>query len=244
MIIQLLLLLFFFPYSAAQPPRPLEGLKLRCCTVHEAPIITRDVNKHLNFSGLGMEYFDLLQDRLGFQCKTFQEYSNEDTSFTSFIYYMSNCTRDGEIPPSFTNCTCDIGIAGFGMNEERNGLVQFVQPFLSDPHRVATHVDYTHSKQRSTFFLTAFSFRVWIAVLSLIVLFTFLKMLDRRFSPPDQSYTPLSRDSSTFRRLRHYLLKSKVLFRLRKALMSTRKLISSVPFSKICFILNAFFHHM
>ncbi|CDF33338.1 unnamed protein product [Chondrus crispus] len=46
-------------------------------------------------------------------------------------------------------------------------------------------------------------------------------MLDRRFVPPDESYQPLPRTSSRVRRMKHYLLKSRIPYRLRKALQST-----------------------
>lgn len=112
------------------------------------------------------------------------------------------------------------------------GRADFPADFAADNYRVITHVDNTAKSTGNAFFLTSFSLGVWLAILSLVILFTFLKLLDRRFAPPDENYIPLSRSEKWFQRKKHFLLKSRLFFRLRKAIESTGAFTSEISFEK------------
>lgn len=99
--------------------------------------------------------------------------------------------------------------------------MDFVEEFSNSDYCVITHIDNTSTTTGGAFFLTSFSLTVWIGILGLAATFTFLKLLDQRFSPPENSYEPLSRSENRFRRWRHFVLRSKIPFRLRKATEST-----------------------
>lgn len=147
---------------------------------------------------------------------------------------MERCTtRNGGINSSDPRCKCEIGAAGFGINPERMDRADFVADFATDNYRVITHIDNTATTTGDAFFLTSFGLGVWMAILSLVLLFTFLKLLDRRFAPPDESYTPLPRSECRFKRNKHFLLKSKVFFRLRKAAESTGTSEAVIVYPKI-----------
>lgn len=168
-----------------------------------------------------MQYLNLLQQKLGFNCTTFglfEPSNNSGTSFTAFIYHLNRCSKDGVVPKNDPECQCDIGVAGFGTNEERHPLVDFVFPFLYDHYRVMTHFKNTGIASQGTFFLTSFTRLVWAAIFSIIVLFALLKMMDRRFAPPDHTYTPPANQTG-YQRFKYYILKSRILYRLRKAFM-------------------------
>lgn len=169
-----------------------------------------------------MEYLRLLQDRLGFSCSNFSQYTEPSANsvlFTSFIHRLEKCSRGG-MTLDDPACQCDIGAAGWNINKDRIHRVDFVQPFVFDPYRALTHIDNLNSTAGDAFFLTTFSVSVWASIVALVVIFTFLKMLDRRFAPADDSFIPLSWKYSRFERMKHYLLKSRILYRLRRAMQS------------------------
>lgn len=103
---------------------------------------------------------------------------------------------------------------------ERHGKVDYLHHFYPVEMMALTNIGETYSPIREPFFLIAFTVPVWLAICSLIVLFTFLKLLDVKFSPPPTSYTPLPPSAHLLQKIGHFLLKSKILFRLRKATMS------------------------
>lgn len=136
---------------------------------------------------------------------------------------MESCTTDiGTIRDS-PECSCDMGVGGWMLNRERLGRVDYVTPFVIDGLEVLVHVDSTSSSTRGAFFFTAFTAYVWVSVFALVIVFTFLKLLDRRFAPPDHSYESLPPTEPRFQRVKHFLLKSRIPLRLRKAVQSTRK---------------------
>lgn len=185
------------------------------------------------FDGIGIDYLLHLQEHLGFKCTSILLYNNTEEKgigFTSFIRNMESCTTDAGTIPFSPECSCDIGVGGWMLNRERQGRVDFLPPFVIDGYEVLVHVDSTSSSTGGAFFLTAFSISVWGSVLTLCVVFTFLKLLDRRFAPPDHSFTPLPATESRARRLKHFLLKSQIPLRLRKAVESTRKYPWTGPF--------------
>lgn len=187
-------------------------------------LLTPRQRRQLGYDGIAIEYLQLIQERLGFKCVSFREYedpSANDTLFTSFIYHLDRCARDGIVPDENPACQCDIGIGGWAVNEERLGRVVFLEPFAFDRYRALTHVENNSASGGDAFFLTTFSPGVWGSIAALVVIFTFLKLLDRRFAPGDQPFRPLSREYSRFERAKHYLLKYPILNRLRRATQST-----------------------
>lgn len=108
------------------------------------------------------------------------------------------------------------------LNPDRLGLVDYLPPFAMEAFEVLVHVDNTYPSSGLAFFLTAFSATVWGCLSALFVCFTFLKLLDRRFAPPDESFVPLPPTDPPYRRCKHFLLKSNIPSRLSKALKSTR----------------------
>lgn len=178
---------------------------------------------------MAFDYLAKLGEIVGLRCESVSLYNN-GTGFTKFIHDMYTCTENGVIRNG-TNCKCDIGIAGWMLNEERFGLVDFLPPFMIDEVVVATSIENTSRSSDAVFFLKSFTTPVWLGIGGLIALFTFLKMLDRRFAPPDSSFKPLPKTASRFRRYRQVLLKSKIPFRLRKAAQST----SMFWFEKVSF---------
>lgn len=166
-----------------------------------------------------------LQEHLGFRCDSLLLYNNTEEKgigFTSFIRNMENCTTDAGTIRISPECPCHMGVGGWMLNRERLGRVDYLPPFVIDGYEVLVHVDSTSSSTGGAFFLTAFSVSVWGSVFALFVVFTFLKLLDRRFAPPDQSFTPLPATEPRSRRLKHFLLKSRIPLRFRKAVQSTR----------------------
>lgn len=177
-------------------------------------------SKPFGFDGLAHEHLALLQERLGFQCKSLSLYKN-GREFSEFIMNMDSCTENGSIKNS-SRCNCDIGVAGWMPNSERLGRVDYLPFSALDEIRVYTHIDNTAASTGGTFFITAFTGPVWLCITGLVFFFSFLKMLDTRFAM-DSTFKPLPPDFSRFRRWKHVLLKGKILYRLRKAIQSSRK---------------------
>ncbi|CDF32227.1 unnamed protein product [Chondrus crispus] len=171
--------------------RQLENVPLRCCAAVSYPTLYRDESKEVS------------------------------VPFNSIVEKMDRCVTEEGTMREDPDCNCDMAVGGWMESDTRLGKVDFLPPFLIDGIGIATHVDETSVASAGAFFLTAFSLAVWGLVVMLSVVFTFLKMLDRRFVPPDDSYTPLPASEPRLRRIRHYLLKSRIPYRLRKALQST-----------------------
>lgn len=190
--------------------------------------ITDFITLQHRVDGIAIEYLDLLEDKLGFKCSSLILYKEgNSTDFTAFIKHLERCSKNGTIRKHDPACACDIGVGGWSMNPDRLRRVDFVVPFLFTDYRALTHVENTNTSNHGTYFLTTFSLPVWFAIFSLVLIFTFLKMLDRRFAPPNQEYITPSPEISLFRRMRYYLLKNKLCRRIRHAFQSTRKLHNS-----------------
>lgn len=67
---------------------------------------------------------------------------------------------------------------------------------------------------------TPFSFRVWVGVASLVVLHMFVTMFDRNFAPSEKRDVPPP-GLSSLQRMRHVLLRTKLLRRTRNAFFAT-----------------------
>lgn len=236
---------FLFSFACA---KVITNVSLRCCVLIEPPSIFEDPSKEVRkrlfflflahfctwvseltsdeqfgFGGLAIDYLKGLQEKTGFSCKSVSLFRHgHQVGFTDFIYFLENCTTpEGMVRQNDPDCVCDIGTAGFGSNSERIGRVDYIEEFAHSNYRVVTHIDNTSTMTGGAFFITSFSISVWVSILGLAGAFTFLKLLDRRFSPPDETYEPLPRSENWFRRWRHFLLRSKIPFRLRKAVEST-----------------------
>lgn len=183
-----------------------------------------------------MRYLSLLQEELGFSCKTFAGFqaSNDSTSFTEFIYHMQDCTRDGEVPQDDRKCNCDLGVGGFVMNEDRQGRVDFVEAFDFEFYRAMTHVENIGVASPATFFLTSFTLPVWFGILALIFSFAFIKIFDQQFPGPDDDYILTSQDLTMFRRLQHFLMRSRLPARFWAGVQSTRTFLAQYSFNFLC----------
>lgn len=187
---------------------------------------------------MATDYLSKIEQSLGFECQSLPLYSAPDnsTGFTQFIKQQQTCTDNttGTIK-STADCQCDLGVAGFRVNEDRIGRVDFVAPFLYDGLAVLTHIDNTVGKSNAAFFLLAFTPTVWVTILGLIGAFTVLKLLDRRFledTPTPEVSTDLTdKKTSVYGRIRLFLMKQQHLWRLRKALQSVCKLIHLIKLS-------------
>eukprot|EP00178_Gracilaria_changii_P028186 TRINITY_DN971_c0_g1_i3.p1 TRINITY_DN971_c0_g1~~TRINITY_DN971_c0_g1_i3.p1 ORF type:complete len:416 (+),score=44.43 TRINITY_DN971_c0_g1_i3:414-1661(+) len=143
------------------------------------------------------------------------------TDFNAFVSTMYECTNKstGQIIDS-SQCICDIGIGGWFQNPSRFGKVSYLPPFGYDRYVVFTHVSQATVAGNVWFFVSTFDARAWICIAALFVMFTFLKMLDRRFEA-DAEYSPLPPNAGRVQCYLHYITKSRPVYRLRKAAQST-----------------------
>ena len=182
------------------------------------------------FDGIATEYLIVLQERLGFRCKTlkvFNATNPENQGFTGFIYEMQKCSKNGTVILT-PDCQCEIGVGGWAQNAERFGRVDFPVTYVNDDFRMLTHIDNINSQSaRGAFFITAFSFTTWIAVFGLILCFIFLKLFDRKFIPPDPNLMNLPDGTTWIYRVKHYLTSTKLATRLKRATKNTCKYLHS-----------------
>lgn len=197
----------------------LAGIKLRCCALEEHPYTDRDRTnqRYGNWSGLAIDYLRLLQDRLGFVCETVTEYAPEDPElqgFSGFVENFARCAVNGDS----SNCECDLGVGSWAMSSKRFPKVDFIAPLSDENFRMITRTSLVRgSAQKSVFFLQAFTWQVWLGVISLVFLHIFVTLFDRNFAPaPPMTEIPRGVFSGV-QRLRHRLLKSKLLYRVRQA---------------------------
>lgn len=159
------------------------------------------------------------------ECTTYEEFSSPkgEATHNSFVENLSGCTNNlGEVARNKT-CRCDIGVSAFWATPERIG-VNFLPSIGFDDIRVLTHVDNTMSGRSFTFFLRAFSATLWLAIFGLLLVFTALKYLDRRFVELLPPHGSVPREGPFLRRCKYFLLKNKYLYRLRLSFQSTSKL--------------------
>lgn len=106
-------------------------------------------------------------------------------------------------------------------NSERHNRVTYLPMFSQGEIKVLVHRRNTSSSNDGIFFLHTFSALVWILIFVLFIVFTFLKILDRRFEPPDPLLEPASRQEGWVARIRHFILHTGMRRRLRKASLNT-----------------------
>lgn len=169
----------------------LKGKNLRCCLLTQFPAIYKDPTSiPFNFSGMGIKYLKKLQERLDFNCSTINNFPG--VAFTEFVDKMHNCSSS----PSFKSdvCQCDLGTGGWMKNSYRYGKVVFIEPFVQDNFQIITHKSNTsRSSGQGVFFLVAFSYTVWIAILGLILCFSAIKIFDIKFDPIPKSSRGMSK---------------------------------------------------
>ena len=134
---------------------------------------------------------------------------------------LERCTN-GTADSGSPICQCQLGVGSWIKTAERVKRVDFLTHFMREELEVIVHIENTDSTIHGAYFLTTFTPAVWALILGLFFIFTLLKILDRRFAPPDPSYVPLDRSQPRYLRFNHYVLKSRILFRVRKAIQSTR----------------------
>lgn len=176
--------------------------------------------------GIAKDYMDLLEKHTGsIKCKKdilpFGG-SGSGVGHSAFIQEMHNCSKT-RMSNHSSICACELGMGGWIENEKRFELVHFLQPFVYTSFRVVVRRSDTFTPTKGTYFLSAFTLNVWLLIIGLIVLFTMLKVLDKRFMPPDNNFKPLPDTEPFIKRVFHYALKSHLLRRIRKAIMSTCK---------------------
>lgn len=192
---------------------------LHCCTLTQFPIVFEDARvEPFHKDGLAIRYLHQLERQTNFKCNELDDLSDE-YGFTDFIEEMWACQNDKNSKSRI--CKCDAGVGGWMQTRKRHGLVDYLPIFMHDDIRVITHIHNTDMSSSGLFFITTFTTNVWLAIAGLLVVWTFLKMLDRRFVPPDESFKPLPSTSPWYSRQKHFVMKSNIPRRLRKSLQST-----------------------
>lgn len=183
--------------------------------------------------GVIAEYLRELQSYLGWTCATMEPFPQTNTNgFNSAVNTLHSCSsRTTRKHARSPNCTCDIGIGGWFQNPKRITKVDFLPPFSIDTYRTFTTLSNT-SDAAGAVVIFPFDAYAWICIFVLFLMFTFLKMLDARFANA-APYTPLTGTRSRAARYLHYLQKSHVFFRLRKAIQSTGKLVYVIAFESL-----------
>lgn len=172
---------------------------------------------------MAVNYLEMLQRRLGFKCKDLEQLVPVEVGFTGMIYEMERCAN-GTNPKDKDICQCQMGVGAWMKTGSRYGRVHFLPIYTRDELKTLVHLDNTKTSIQGAYFLTTFTPAVWALVAGLFFTFTILKMMDMRFDPPDASYVPLDKSEPVYRRVKNCLLKSRILFRIRKAGQSTSTL--------------------
>ncbi|CAN8062771.1 unnamed protein product [Agarophyton chilense] len=179
------------------------------------------INVNGGLDGFIAEYLREIQASMGWTCSSMELFAKEDENgFNSFVDNLIECTNKttGQVHQSM-KCHCDIGIGGWFQTFERYGKADFVQPFAHDSFRVFTSKENTFASANRFFFFQTFDLFSWLCIFGLFVMFTSLKLLDRGFAPA-APYKPAF-EKGTFARFWHYIMKSPVLYRIRKGIQST-----------------------
>lgn len=193
----------------------LGGITLRCCVVLERPYVFQEKKR---FRGLAIKYLRDLEEALNFKCKI-EKYTGEDDNrqgFTGLTQYFEDCADNGDS----SRCICDIAASGFVRTPNRLPRVDFAAPFALDSFSVAQSTEEIKYPKSQLFFMKPFSIPVWIGVVSLIFSHTFVTLFDEHFKPPEKATLPPVH-ASWFSKIRHILLKTELLRRIRYALESS-----------------------
>lgn len=199
-----------------QRSNSLDGRKLHCCAMLQYPNLFPSTFKSRGLDGMAVTYLEDLESSVNFTCAQLEVMT---IKFTAFIFAMEECYRNSSSTSPI--CNCDVGIGGWMLTQQRLGRVQYLPPFVRDDMRVVTHVDNTYTATGNPFFVTTFTPTVWVAIAGLMICWSLIKMLDRRFVPRDNSFKAMSLEANCYKRTKHILLKSNLGRRLRKAVQST-----------------------
>lgn len=172
-------------------------------------------------SGIIAQYLRELQGYLNWSCSSVEYYKNPN--FNHLITSMEHCSENGGVK-KHPNCTCDIGISGWFENHHRYGRVDFLPPFVIDGYEVVFHIKNSEVSGQRMFFITTFDRLAWISIFGLMLLFSLVKVFDPVFCSNHQ-YQALPDKVSRMRRFVHFLLKYPTLYRFRRAVQSTCKLL-------------------
>lgn len=100
--------------------------------------------------------------------------------------------------------------------------VDYVSPLSADRFRVVTRTSSVReANAKNVFFIQAFSLQVWGAIASLAVLHMFVTLFDRNFARPPRDCFRNWEELSFWQRQRHLLMKTKLLYRIRRAFFNT-----------------------
>lgn len=219
--------IFFFGSTAsgqnrsAPPRKPLEGFRLRCCALLEPPILQVDPsNKPWGLSGLAATYLTELQKRSGFTCVSLEPWKPQLknlSGFSGFLRHFDACVgKNGDS----SECACDFGVGGISRTPERETQATFIVPFAFGSSSVAEKTGHIPNGRTKVFFLSPFDVYVWISVAGIIILHMIVTLFDRYFVPPMPSQRTPS-DLPKAQRIRHVLLKTQLLRRIRYAFFGT-----------------------
>jgi hypothetical protein len=129
---------------------------------------------------------------------------------------FNSCVVNGDS----SNCACDVGIGAWALSSARYPRVDFVTAFSDDDFRVVTRTSLVDDASSKFFFFRAFSWHVWVAILGLLITHVVVTSLDSKFAPL-RGVSSYVEDRTWVRRMRRFLLKNRVLFRLRHALFNS-----------------------
>lgn len=183
-------------------------------------VADHDTSQH-GIGGLSIEYLNLLSERTGLTCRSLVPYEDDSgVAWNALLENIVNCTEsDGSIRPH-KDCQCDIGVGAWFQTADRLAI-DFLPPFVYDARHVVVHVEDTSFSSSGDFFLTTFTPVVWGLLVVLILLFSVLKLLDRRFAPQEKGGVEmLPGDKRRFRQFRRFVLKNRAFFRMRRAVQS------------------------
>jgi hypothetical protein len=169
------------------------------------------------FPSLLTQYLARLQSRTGFRCRSIVNYTTVyplDARFGGFsglIDYFASCASAG----SSRLCECDMGVSAFTLSSTRLAKVDFVAAFSAENYHVLTSRALVKStSSNKLFFFKTFSWPVWIAIFALLSTHVLVTAMDSNFAPPRGTNAAVN-EGSWRERLRHFLLKSGILFRVR-----------------------------
>lgn len=133
-------------------------------------------------------------------------------------------------------CECDLGVGAWSQTEARMG-VYFLPSFSDDDVRLVARSENVYRSAGGTFFFSAFSPFVWLAIAGLIVFFSILKFLDPRWLP-DLPDVGNMQTESKLQKFKYFLLKEPPLYRARKAIQSVCKFFATNLVTSKCKVIH------
>lgn len=181
-----------------------------------------------SLGGLSMDYFNKIREHTGLTCKSFHVMKSDDLGYNEFVEDLAKCseTKLSQRNQSEFCSKCDVGISGWMINTERSEKVHFPPPHTWAGFQVVLKRENSEAISSDIFFFQPFHYLVWMLIFVFILVFMFLKVLDGTFAiahkSPEKPYIP----TSTFMRMKRFLLRNRVLLRIRRAFQSVSTLRS------------------